>query len=111
MKRLTSIVLAGAALAAVPATADAGLSTARAQQAARAAVAPLPVESTRCFNATITPRRGIHKAFCVVNIAAAAGEECTVTVLVTSRTRPRRVSARVTIPLRCHLRQPLPGTF
>jgi hypothetical protein len=106
--RAIALTLAGAALAG-PATAHADLSAARAERAARTAVAPAPVESTRCFKATVKQRRGVDRAFCVVNVVAPAGQECVATVAVTSRTRPRRVSAKVTIPLRCHPRQPGAG--
>ena len=108
MRRLAAVLLASATVAGIAASsAEAGLSAARAGQAARAAVGQLPVESTRCFKATKT-RRGVDKSFCVVDVAAPAGESCVVTVVVTQRSRPRRVSARVTIPLRCHLRPPPP---
>ena len=90
----------------VPVAAKADLSSARAQNAARAAVAPLPVEARRCFKQTPSPRRGVSRAFCVVNVAAPAGRQCTVTVVVTERSRPRRVSGRVTVPLRCHVKPP-----
>jgi hypothetical protein len=112
MRRVAAVILAGAAVAATAsATADAGVSSARVQQAARAAVAPLPAESTRCFDQTAKQRRGVKTSFCVVNVAAPAGEQCVVTVRVTTRSRPRRVSARVTAPLRCVVPQPQPGEF
>ena len=114
MRRTTAALLAGAALAATapaPASAQSGVSAARVQQAARAAVAPLPVQSARCFAVTTRPRRGVSRSHCVVEVAARAEEQCVVTVLVTTRSRPRRVSARVTIPLRCHLRPPPLGAL
>lgn len=112
MRRIGAVLLASATVAGLAASsAEAGLSAARAGQAARAAVAPLPVESTRCFKPTTKPRRGVDKSFCVVDVAAPAGESCIVTVVVTQRSRPRRVGARVTIPLRCHLQPPRPGEF
>jgi hypothetical protein len=114
MRRLGTLSVIGALLAA-PVLAQAGpqsdANATRVQNAARAALVPLPVESTRCFAATARKRRGITRAFCVVNVAAPAGEECSATVRVTARSRPRRVTARVTIPLRCHRRQPPPGAF
>jgi hypothetical protein len=37
----------------------------------------------------------------VVTVPAAPDETCIVTVVVQQRAKPRRVSAKVTIPLRC----------
>ena len=103
MRRVIGSLIVVAVLAA-PAGADASLSAARAEQEAAKAVAPIPAESVACFGATFDARRKapkVERRFCVVHVPAAEGEECIVTVQVTSRSRPRRVSSKVTIPLRC----------
>jgi hypothetical protein len=102
MKRALTIIAAGAALAALPASADAALSPARAERAAKQAIAPLQAHSVACFKATFDPRRPrLERHACVVAVAGPANEICVVTVTVTAKKRPRRVSAKVTIPLRC----------
>jgi hypothetical protein len=102
MKRLIPLVIAGSVLA-VPAGADAAvISTARAEQAAKQVVAPLQAQSVACFRATFDPRRPrIERHACIVRVPSPAGENCIVTVAVTAKKRPRRVSAKVSIPLRC----------
>jgi hypothetical protein len=98
MRRAAAVLVAGAVLAA-PAGADASLSAARAEREATRAVAPLQVESVACFKTT--PRTRIAKRTCVVTVPSGTEETCVVTVLVQQRSKPRRVSAKVTIPLRC----------
>ena len=104
MKRITACLIAGATVvAAVPSSATAALSPARAEQHAKQAIAPLQAESTTCFRATFDPRKRTIAAqhACVITVAAPPGETCTVAVTVTEKRRPRRVSAKVTVPLRC----------
>jgi hypothetical protein len=111
MKRLTSCLIAGATvLAVVPAAADASISAARAEQAAKKAVAPLEAQSIACFKATFDPRKRkvASQHACVITVASAPGETCAVTVTVTEKRRPRRVSSKVTVPLRCFA-TPLPA--
>jgi len=114
MKRITACLVAGAALlAVVPTSANAALSSARAEQHAKRAIAPLQAESTACFRATFDPRKPKIAAqhACVITVASAPGETCIVTVTVTERRRPRRVSSKVTIPLRCFATPPAAGSF
>jgi hypothetical protein len=110
MKRLTAFVVAGATLVAVvPSSANAALSTVRAERAAERAIAPLQAESSACFRATFDPRKRkiASQHVCVMFTASAPGETCAVTVTVTEKRRPRRVSAKVTVPHRCFA-TPLP---
>ena len=103
MRKLMGVLIAGALLAA-PSGADAALSAARAEQEAAKAVAPQKAESIACFGTSFSPRdkaKRVERRLCVVNVPAAQGETCIVTVQVTARSRPRRVSARVIIPQRC----------
>jgi hypothetical protein len=103
MRGAAAVVVAGAVLAA-PAGADASLSAARAEREARRAVAPLLVESVACFKTTPQPRRTkarIAKRICVVTVPSGNEATCIVTVAVRQRSKPRRVSSKVTIPLRC----------
>lgn len=102
MKRFVLTVAALATLAA-PAAADARLSTARAELEARRAVAPLDVKAVACFRIPVVGRRRarVERQVCVVDGPAPAGDRCVATVMVTKRSRPRRVRAKVTIPLRC----------
>lgn len=114
MKRITACLVAGATvLAVVPSSANAALSPARAERHAKRAVAPLQAESTACFRATFDPRKKRIAAqhACVIAVASAPGETCTVTVTVTERRRPRRVSSKVTVPLRCFATPPAAGAF
>ena len=108
MKRIATALIAGAVLAA-PAGADASLSAARAEREAARAVAPLQVQSVRCFATSIDPGRRparVLRRLCIVGVPAPAGEVCNVTVRVTAQSRPRRVSAAVIIPQRCFSIQP-----
>ena len=102
MKRIATCLIAGAVLAA-PAGADASLvSSARAEQEASRAVAPLQAESVACFRSAFNPRKPrVEHLTCVVFTAARPGDTCAVTVDVTARKRPRRVSTKVIVPLRC----------
>jgi len=103
VRRVALTVAAGAVLLA-PATADASrLSTARAELEARRAVAPLAIESVQCLRATPTTRRRakVDRQYCLVHHPAPANGRCISTVVVSKRSRPRRVKARVTIPMRC----------
>jgi hypothetical protein len=111
MKRLIPCLIAGAVVA-VPAAADASaVSTARAEQAAKQVVAPLQAESVLCFRATFDPRKPrIERHVCVVRVPSPAGENCIVTVTATAKKRPRRVSAKVSVPLRCVAIQPPLGS-
>ena len=104
MKRITACLIAGAAVvAAVPSSANAALSPARAEQHAKRAIVPLQPFSTACFKATADPRKPkvASQHACVMFVASAPGETCTITVTVTEKRRPRRVGAKVTIPLHC----------
>jgi hypothetical protein len=104
MKRITACLVAGASvLAVVPSAADAAISSARAEQHAKTAIAPLEAQSATCFKATFDPRKPkvASQHACVMFVASAPGETCTVTVTVTEKRRPRRVSSKVTVPLRC----------
>jgi hypothetical protein len=103
MTRITTcLIAASVAAAALPAAADASMSTAGARQHAERAIAPLRAQSTACFKATFDQRtRKVPSQYaCVITVASAPGETCIVTVTVAERDR-RRVSAKVTIPLRC----------
>jgi hypothetical protein len=102
MKRIATSLIAGAVLA-VPAGADAAIvSTARAEVEAGRAVAPLQVESVACFRSAFNPRKPrVEHLSCVVFTPAPAGQTCAVTVDVKARKRPRRISSRVIVPLRC----------
>lgn len=102
MKRVATCLIAVAVLT-VPAGADAAIvSTARAELEAKRAVAPLQAESVACFRSSFTPRtRRAEHLTCVVFTPAAAGQTCAVTVDVKAKKRPRRVSAKVIVPLRC----------
>jgi hypothetical protein len=98
--RIASLV-AGALLA-VPTGAHAAISPARAEQAAKQAVAPLEVQSIACFRGNfLGPRVQTERYYCVAYVAARPGDTCTISVTVKATKRPRRVSAKVTIPLRC----------
>ena len=112
MRRVAAVLVSGTVLAA-PAGADASLSAARAEKEAARAVAPLQAKSVACFNATADLRRPkgrVAQRFCVVTVPSAPEETCIVTVVVQQRAKPRRVSAQVTIPLRCFRLQELDAT-
>jgi hypothetical protein len=111
MKRIITCLIAGSVAVAVLPAADASTSADRAEQRAERAIAPLRAQSTACFKATFNPRtRNVPSQYaCVITVASAPGETCIVTVTVTERTRPRRVSAKVTIPLRCFATPAPPG--
>ena len=77
------------------------------------AVAPRQVKSVVCGNPgpdLRRPRARIVQRFCVVTVPSAADQTCIVTVAVRAKSRPRRVSARVTIPLTCFRLQELDAT-
>jgi len=112
MKRFTTCLIIGSVAVAVqPAAADASISTARAKQRAERAIAPLPAQSTACFKATFHPRkRRVRSQYaCVITVPSAPGDTCIVTVTVTEKVRPRRIRAKVTIPLRCFRTPEPPG--
>jgi hypothetical protein len=109
MKRITACLVAGATvLAVVPTSANAALSPARAEQHAKRAIAPVQPRSVACFKATFDPRKRkvASQHACVMTLASAPGETCAVTVTVTEKRRPRRVSSKVTVPLRCFATPP-----
>jgi hypothetical protein len=109
MKRITACLIAGATvLAVVPSSVNAAISPARAEQAAKTAIAPIEPQSIACFRATLDPRKRsiASQHACVITVASAPGETCTLAVTVTEKRRPRRISSKVTVPLHCFASPP-----